>query len=268
MGTHGLRAVFVAKFLALSGLIGVAIGPSVWAGEVTVAVAANVAGPMQKIATLFAQDTGHVAKLAVGSTGKLYAQIQNGAPFDVLLAADDETPLKLEQDKRAVSGTRFTYAIGRLALWSPQPQLVDAQGEVLQRLLRKDATTAETRYRLALADPRLAPYGAAALQVLQRLNLRQAWRDRTVQGESVAQAWQFVATGNAALGFVALSQVWVDGRLSQGSLWVVPEDWHDILRQDAVLLMAGQHNPAARAWLDYLRSDKARAVLRQSGYSF
>lgn len=229
------------------------------AAEVHVAVAANVAGPMQKIVALFQQDTGHVAKLSLGSTGKFYAQIQNGAPFDVLLAADDETPRKLEDDQRAVPGTRFTYAIGRLALWSARSDGVDAEGAVLQRV---------GRHRLAMADPRLAPYGAAAMQVLTRLNLRALWQDRIVQGESVGQAWQFVATGNATLGFVALSQIWADGRLTQGSLWLVPETLHDTLRQDAVLLLPGKDNPAARAWMDYVRSDKARAVLRQSGYRF
>ena len=229
------------------------------AGEVIVAVAANVSGPMQKIATHFEQDTGHQAKLVVGSTGKLYAQIKNGAPFDVLLAADDETPRKLEQENLAVPGTRVTYAIGRLALWSAQPGVVDDKGEVLRQ--NRDA-------RLAIADARLAPCGAAALQVLDKLKLREAWQARWVQGENIAQTWQFVATGNATLGFVALSQVWVDGRLTQGSMWLVPESLHDSLRQDAVLLVRGQDNEAARSWLSYARGTKARAVLRNSGYSF
>lgn len=256
MRTHGLRSIASGWVL---GLIGAWISPAAFAAEVHVAVAANVAGPMQKIAALFQQDTGHVAKLSVGSTGKFYAQIQHGAPFEVLLAADDETPRKLEEDKRTVPGTRFTYAIGRLALWSARSDGVDAQGEVLKRAGRD---------RLAIADPRLAPYGAAALQVLSRLQLRELWQDRIVQGENIAQAWQFVATGNASLGFVALSQIWMDGRLTQGSFWLVPEELHDSLRQDAVLLLAGKDNQAARAWLDYVRSDKARAVLRQSGYRF
>jgi molybdate transport system substrate-binding protein len=257
MRTHGLRSI--ASGLVV-WLIGVWIGHSALAAEVNVAVAANVAGPMQKIATLFKQDTGHVAKLSVGSTGKFYAQIKHGAPFDVLLAADDETPRKLDADQLTVPGTRYTYAIGRLALWSARSDEVDAQGDVLKRPALRD--------RLAIADPRLAPYGAAAMQVLTRLNLREVWQERLVQGENIGQAWQFVATGNASLGFVALSQIWVDGQLTQGSLWLVPEALHDSLRQDAVLLLPGRDNPAARAWLDYVRSDKARAVLRQSGYRF
>jgi len=235
-----------------------ALGPA-QAAQVSVAVAANVAGAMQKVAVAFAEDTGHQAVLSIGSTGKFYAQIRNGAPFQVLLAADDETPWRLEKEGFAVAGTRFTYAIGRLALWSPQPGVVDERGDVL-RANRND--------KLAIADPKLAPYGAAALQTLTRLNLLAHWQPRLVQGENIGQAWQFVATGNAALGFVALSQVWVDGRLNQGSMWLVPAELHDSLRQDAVLLPPGRDAPAARAFLTYLQGERARAILRAHGYTF
>lgn len=229
------------------------------AAEVRVAVAANFTAPMQHIAVAFEQDTGHKATLAFGSTGKFYAQIKNGAPWQVLLAADAATPARLAQEGLGVSETRFTYAIGRLVLWSRQPGMVDAQGQVL-----RDGVVE----RLAIADPKLAPYGAAAVQALTRMGLWPRWQSRLVQGESIAQAYQFVATGNAPLGLVALSQVAVDGRIAQGAGWIVPAQWHDPIRQDAVLLNAGKDQPAALALLQYLRSDKARAILRAFGYGF
>jgi molybdate transport system substrate-binding protein len=227
------------------------------AAQVTVAVAANFAAPMQKIAAAFERDTGHKALLALGSTGKLHAQVRNGAPFGVLLAADAETPARLVQERLAVDGTRFTYAVGRLVLWSAQPGVVDAQGDIL----RKGGVA-----KLAVADPKLAPYGAAAMQALDTLGVRERWAGRLVQGESIAQAYQFVASGNAPIGFVALSQVMADGRIASGSAWVVPATLHAPLKQDAVLLAAGQDNAAARALLAYLRGDAARALIRGYGY--
>lgn len=227
------------------------------AGQVTVAVAANFAAPMQKIAAAFERDTGHKAVLALGATGKLHTQIRNGAPFGVLLAADDETPARLVGEGLAVDGTRFTYAVGRLVLWSAQPGVVDAQGDILRK---GDAA------RLAIADPKLAPYGAAALQVLDKLGVKGRWTARLVQGESIAQAYQFVASGNAPLGFVALSQVMAEGRIAGGSAWIVPASLHAPLRQDAVLLNAGKDNPAATALLRYLRGEPARALIRGYGY--
>lgn len=227
------------------------------AAQVSVAVAANVAAPMQKIAQAFAQDTGHTAVVALGSTGKFYTQIKNGAPFQVLLAADDETPARLDKEGLAVAGTRFTYATGRLVLWSKTPGLVDDQGAVLRK---------GTFPHIALADPKLAPYGAAARQTLEKMGLLAALQPRMVQGENIGQAYQFVASGNAALGFVALSQVMAEGRLAEGSAWVVPAHWHAPLRQDAVLLSSGQDNPAALALLAYLKGEKARTILRAFGY--
>lgn len=225
--------------------------------EVRVAVASNFTAPMQKIAQAFEQETGHRAVLAFGSTGSFHAQVRNGAPFQVLLSADDETPMKLEKDGLAVPGSRFTYAIGRLALWSAQPGLVDDRGEVL----RSD------RYqRLAIANPRLAPYGAAAVEALGKLGLLAHAQPRFVQGENIAQAYQFVATGNAPLGFVALSQVQAGGRITQGSAWVVPANLHAAIRQDAVLLLPGRSQPAAAALLAFLQGEKARAIIRAHGY--
>lgn len=238
-------------------LAGLALLGGARAAEVSVAVAANFAAPMQKIAAAFEHDTGHKAVLAFGSTGRFHAQIGNGAPFDVLLAADEETPLQLERDGQGVAGTRFTYAVGRLVLWSRQPGLVDDQGAVL-----KTGTFA----RLALADPKLAPYGAAAIETLTRLGLLEQLRPKFVQGENIGQTYQFVATQNVPLGFVALSQVFADGRLSEGSAWVVPASLHRPIRQDALLLVRGQGNPAAQALLAYLRGEKARSIIRSYGY--
>lgn len=227
------------------------------AGEASVAVAANFAAPMRKIAAAFEQQTGHKASLAFGSTGKFHAQISNGAPYHVLLAADGETPSLLEREGFAVAGSRFTYATGRLVLWSATQGLVDPQGDVL----RKGGFR-----RLAIADPKLAPYGAAAMQVLEKLGLAQAMGPRFVQGESIGQAFQFVATGNAELGFVALAQVMGDGRIGKGSAWLVPAQLHAPLRQDAALLSQGRDNPAALALMAFLRSDAARAVIHAHGY--
>ncbi|WBY01004.1 molybdate ABC transporter substrate-binding protein [Ramlibacter tataouinensis] len=229
------------------------------AGSVQVAVAANMAAPMQKIAAGFEAATGHKAVVALGSTGKFHAQIRNGAPFEVLLAADDETPAKLEQEGHGVRGTRFTYATGRLALWSADAAAVDAQGAVLRQ---------PPAGKLAIADPLVAPYGAAALETLTKLGVLAAWQPHLVRGENIGQAFQFVATGNARLGFVALAQVMADGRITRGSAWLVPADLHAPLRQDAVLLNPGASSEAARALLEYLRSEPARTVLRGYGYTF
>jgi molybdate transport system substrate-binding protein len=233
------------------------------AGEVTVAVAANFTAPMQKIAQAFEQDTGHKAQLAFGATGKFYAQIKNGAPFDVLLAADDETPARLEKEGLAVAGSRLTYATGRLALWSKSSSLVDDQGEVL----RGNRFEKLGIHKIALADPKLAPYGAAAMEVMTHLGLWPAVKTKLVQGESIGQTYQFVSTENAQLGFVALSQISIDGRISQGSAWVVPQSMHTPLKQDAVLLNAGKDNAAAIALLKYLQADKAKTIIRQYGYA-
>lgn len=227
------------------------------AGGLAVAVAANFAAPMQKIATAFEQETGHRLALSFGSTGKFYAQIRHGAPFAVLLAADARTPARLAQEGLAIEASRFTYAVGQLVLWSKQPGLVDAHGEVLR--------SGSFRH-LALADAKLAPYGAAAMQVLAQLGLVEALRGTFVQGESIGQAYQFVASGNAPLGFVALSQVKATGELAEGSVWRVPQALYDPIRQDAVLLALAQDNSVALAFLRYLRGDTARAIMEASGY--
>ena len=246
------------KLRAWLAIAGALFAVAAQAGEVTVAVAANFTAPMQKIAQAFEKDTGHKVQLAFGATGKFYAQIKNGAPFAVLLAADDETPTRLEQEGLAVAGTRFTYATGRLALWSKQPNMVDDKGEVL-RSNRFD--------KLAIADPKLAPYGVAAMEVMQRMGVQANVQSKLVQGESIGQTYQFVSTENAQLGFVALSQISRDGRITQGSAWVVPTHLHTPLKQDAVLLHAGKGNAAATALLKYVQGETAKAIIQSYGYA-
>jgi molybdate transport system substrate-binding protein len=239
--------------------LALALAPGADAAEVAVAVAANFTAPMQKIAAAFAQDTGHKATLSFGSTGKFYAQIAHGAPFGVLLAADDATPEKIGNEGLGDAATRFTYAIGQLALWSSQPGYVDAEGKALQ---------SGGWQHIAIANPKLAPYGNAAMQTLDKLGLTAQVQPRIVQGEDIGQTYQFVATGNAQLGFVALSQITQDGKLREGSAWVVPAGLHDALRQDAIVLKPGEGNAAAAALMQYLRGDKARAIIQSYGYSF
>ncbi len=242
----------------LGGMI-LAISLLAHADDVPVAVAANFTVPMQKIAAEFEKETGHKAQLSFGATGKFYAQISNGAPFEVFLSADDETPARLESEKLAVAGTRFTYALGRLVLWSARENYVDGKGEVLAR--------SEFQH-LALANPKTAPYGAAGLDVLRKLGVLESVRPKLVQGENISQTYQFVGTGNAELGFVALSQVFRDGKIASGSAWIVPANLHEAIRQDAVILSKGQGKPAAAALMNYLKGEKARAIIRAFGYEF
>ncbi|RAU40264.1 molybdate ABC transporter substrate-binding protein [Pseudomonas sp. RIT412] len=228
-----------------------------YADEVQVAVAANFTAPIQAIAKDFEKDTGHTLVASYGATGQFYTQIKNGAPFEVFLSADDTTPAKLESENESVKGSRFTYAVGTLALWSAKAGYVDDKGEVLK---------SPGYQHLSIANPKTAPYGLAATQVLEKLGLTEATKARIVEGQSIAQAYQFVQTGNAELGFVALSQVYKDGKLSSGSAWIVPADLHEPIRQDAVILNKGKDNPAAKALMDYLKGPKAAAVIKSFGY--
>ena len=243
------KALFVALTATIAGFA--------HADEVQVAVAANFTAPMQQIAAQFEKDTGHKAVLSFGATGKFYAQIVNGAPFELLLAADDETPARLEKEGQGVAGSRFTYAIGKLVLWSADPALVDGKGEVLK--------TGNFKH-LAIANPKTAPYGVAAVETLSKLGLLASLQPRFVQGENISQTQQFIVTGNAELGFIALSQVIKDGRIGAGSAWTVPANLYEPIRQDAVLLAKGKDKPAAAALLAYLKGDKAKAIIRSFGY--
>ena len=222
------------------------------AEEAQVAVAANFAVPARHLAQAFSAASGHKLALSNGSTGKFYAQIRSGAPFHLLLSADADTPQRLEAEKLAVEGSRFTYAVGRLVFWSPKS---NSAGEAETRLRNQDFK------RLAIANPKLAPYGAAAKETLEKLGLWPAVQPKLVQGENIAQAFQFVASGNADAGLVALSQI--DRRAPH---WPVPQHLHAPLRQDAVLLTRGAGNTAASGFLDYLRSAPARERIRSYGY--
>lgn len=246
------------NFSALfSGLLALAFSAAAPAAEVQVAGAANFTAPMKLIAADFEKATGHKAVLSFGATGKFYTQIKNGAPFEVLLAADDETPAKLEKEGGAVAGSRFTYAVGKLALWSARPGFVDDKGEVLKQ---------GSFRHIALASPKLAPYGAAALETINKLDLLRSLEPKFVQGENIAQTYQFVSTGNAELGFVALSQIFEGGKLKSGSAWVVPASLHSPIRQDVVLLTVGKDNPAASALLAFLKTNQVKSVIQSYGY--
>jgi molybdate transport system substrate-binding protein len=231
---------------------------SIQAAEVTVAVASNFSLPMRKIAAQFEVESGHKVRLSFGSTGALYAQIKNGGPFHLLIAADQEAPARLEKEGLGIAGTRFTYAQGRLVLWSRQAGLVDKEGEIL--------TTGQFQ-KLALANPKLAPYGLAAMETLRSLSLTKQLKPKLVQGENISQAYQFVETENAQIGFVAMSQVFSEGKLLKGSAWIVPPQLYSPIHQDAILLLAGQKNSAATELMRYLKTDQAKSVMSAYGYS-
>ncbi|NTV95787.1 MAG: molybdate ABC transporter substrate-binding protein [Thiobacillus sp.] len=226
------------------------------AGEVRAAVAANFSVPVQKIAEQFQADTGHTVKLSFGSTGKFYSQIKSGAPFDVLLAADDTTPAKMAREGLGEGASQFTYAIGKLVLWSRKPGYVDAKGEVLKGAFAK----------LAIANPKLAPYGLAAQEAMEKLGLWTSVQDRLVMGESISQTMQFADTGNADMAFIALSQTVKDGKTIDGSQWLVPAALYNPIRQDAIVLAGAQDKAAAEAFMKYMKSAKAVAVIKAFGY--
>lgn len=248
-----LRAILKLSVLAFAA----SAAASASADEVQVAVAANFTAPIQAIATDFEKDTGHKLVAAFGATGQIYTQIKNGAPFEVFLSADDTTPAKLEQEGDTVKGSRFTYAVGTLALWSAKDGYVDSKGQVLK---------ANQYQHLSIANPKTAPYGLAATQVLSKMGLTDATKAKIVEGQSITQAYQFVSTGNAELGFVALSQVYKDGKLTSGSAWIVPDDLHDPIKQDAVILNKGKDSAAAKALVEYLKGPKAAAIIKSFGY--
>lgn len=250
MRTRLVRPLFVlCASLAMAG--------NALADQVQVAVAANFTAPMQAIASEFEKDTGHSVQASYGATGQFYAQISNGAPFEVFLSADDSTPAKLEQEGQSVDGSRFTYAIGTLVLWSPKEGFVDDNGAVLEKGDFK---------HLSIANPKAAPYGLAATQTLDKLGLSDTLKGKIVEGQNITQALQFVSTGNAELGFVALSQVYKDGQITSGSAWIVPEAMYEPIRQDALILKKGASNPAAKALVDYLKGPKAAEIIKSYGY--
>lgn len=224
------------------------------ADEVRVATASNFSLAITTLAEQFETDTGHKVSLIFGSTGKHYAQIRNGAPFDIFFAADIERPELLEREGMTLPGSRFTYAVGKLILWSPESGYVDPDGKMLSR--------GEFRH-LAMANPKLAPYGRAALEVLQARGVWHALKTRIVRGENIGQAFQFVRSGNAELGLVAWSQVKQPGQPITGSWWEVPQALYTPIEQQAVLL---KESEAARAFLSFMKNENSRALIRSFGY--
>jgi len=245
------RPILIA---ALSGALSLMLGAAAVAGEAKVAVAANFTEAAREIAARFKARTGHEAILSFGSSGQFYTQIANGAPYEVFLSADVERPQRAEAEGLAVPGSRFTYATGRLVLFSKTPGLVDGKGAVLAK---------GGFEKLSLADPKAAPYGQAALETLTRLKLYDALKPKIVTGGSITQAYQYVQTGAAELGFVALSQV-VGER--GGSRWLVPASNHTPIEQQAVLLKTGANSAAAKAFLTFLKSGEAKAIIKRYGY--
>ncbi|HET8848617.1 MAG TPA: molybdate ABC transporter substrate-binding protein [Marinobacter sp.] len=243
-----------ARCLLLTGLA--LVSHCAVAGSVTLAVAANFTDTTHTLVERFEAATGHTAVVSYGSTGKLYAQIRNGAPYDVFMAADARRPALLESDGTGVSGTRFTYARGTLVLWSPDQNAFGVPAEYLAQ---------QPFSRLAIANPKTAPYGLAARQVLEHLDLWQALQPKLVRGGSIAQAFQFIASGNAAAGFVALAQVkaWPD---QAGTLWQIPQSHYDPIEQQAILLARAADNVAARDWLAFLKSPDAIKIIQSDGY--
>lgn len=230
------------------------------AGEVRIAVATNFLATLKEIVINFERDTKYTAVVSSGSSGKLYAQIRNGAPFDVFLSADMKRPKLMEEEGLAVQGSRFTYAVGRLTLWSPDANRIKGEGKV-------DLINGGVN-RLAIANPKTAPYGAAAKSTLRALGLWNQMKGRIVQGENIGQTFQFVYSQNAQLGFVALSHV-LDPKINEaGSRWDVPTELHDPLRQQVVLLVRGQNNQAAKKFLEYVKGGKARKIIERFGYGF
>jgi molybdate transport system substrate-binding protein len=224
------------------------------AADTQVAVAANFTEPAKEIAAAFKAKTGYTATLSFGASGQFYTQMAHGAPYEVFLSADAERPQKAEQEGLGVAGSRYTYAVGRLVLYSKTPGLIDAKGAVLK---------SDRFAKLAIADPTAAPYGLAAIQTMQKLKVYDALTPKIVKGSSITQAYQYVATGNAELGFVALSQVVNE---SGGSRWLVPAADHEPIDQQAILLRTGEKNPAAKAFLTFLKSPAAVAIIKRYGY--
>ncbi|MCO7224936.1 molybdate ABC transporter substrate-binding protein [Pleionea sp. CnH1-48] len=227
----------------------------VHAETATVAVASNFSIPMKKIAQAFEGDTGHQLRLIFGSSGKFYAQIRQGAPFDVFMSADQSKPVALENDGFIIKNSRQTYALGRLVLWSSGTRTVTADS------LRNDKNIT----KLSIANPRVAPYGQAAIEVLKALQLESIYQNNLVRGENIAQAYQFVQLGSAPLGLVALSQVIATGQNS-ASYWLVPKHYHEPIRQDMVLLKSAKNNKAALAFQAYLKHESARKIIQSYGY--
>ena len=232
------------------------VAPSAFAEQAIVAVAANFIPPFREIALEFEKSTGHQLQVAGGSSGNFYTQIKNGAPFDVFFSADNERPKKLEDEGLGVKDSRFTYAIGRIVLWSANADLIKGEETLRSKQFK----------RLAMANPKTAPYGVAAMQALQKLELWDSLQPHIVMGESIGQTMGFIESGNAQLGFVALSQTLDPKIKGKGSRWDVPSNLHEPIKQDVILLTKGKDNPAAKALMEFMLSPQAKAVIERYGY--
>ena len=249
--------------LASVALMGMVFFPQAQAEPLSVAVASNFTHPMKALVQAFETQSGHKVRVSFGSSGKFYAQIKHGAPFQVFLSADQTKPSALEKEDWAVSGSRFTYATGRLALWSSKENFIDEHINALKN---------GQFNKLALANPKLAPYGVAAVQVLNSLNLTESSQHKWVKGENIAQTYQFVSTGNSDLGFVALSQIinldktHDNNGIKHGSAWLIPSDLHQAIRQDAILLKRGKNSQAAQQFITFMKTPKAKNIINRYGY--
>jgi len=228
-----------------------------FAGEASIAVAGNFYRPLQALAKAFEMQNDDKIKISVGSSGKLYAQISNGAPFDVFLSADQERPTKLIKEKLAIVGSQYTYAKGKLVLWSSDPTVIDKHGKRLSSPNLK---------RLAIANPKLAPYGEQTVIALKKLKIYNSLNEKLILGQTVGQAFQYVSSGSVKQGIIAASQVTRGGEISEGSAWIIPSELYQAIKQDAVLLNAGKYNPVAIVFLKYLKTENALTIIRSFGY--
>lgn len=250
-----MNKIFAAA--AAAAAVSLAFAAPAQADEIQVAVAANFTAPAQDLAPIFEKQTGHKVKLSFGSTGAFYAQIKNGAPFDILLAADAKTPAKMEKEGSGVAGSSFTYAQGKLVFWSSDAAKVT--GEKTMTEMKFD--------KCAVADPKLAPYGEAAYQTLESFKLLDQYKPKFVTGNNIGKTFQYVKTANAEVGFVALSQVFKNGKFTSGSGWIVPAKYYKPIDQDAILLKHGENSAAAQAFMKFLKSDEANKLKLSYGYA-
>ena len=247
----------MCKYVKLLGIVVILMVGTVRAESALISVASNFSGAFEELEQVFEMESGHLIETVFGSSGRFFEQINNGAPFHAFLSADQEKPDALQKAGLVVEESRFTYALGKLVLWSSQSNLVDSSGQVLKQ---------NNFRRLAIANPRLAPYGIAAMEVLENLDLASGIQGKIIQGENIAQTYQFVSTGNVELGLVAFSQVYRQDRIVSGSSWIIPADHYNPVRQDAVLLRRGANNQAAIAFLKFIRSEAGRAIIESFGY--
>ncbi len=236
-------------------IVTLAVAPA-FAEQVLVAVAANFVPPFREVAMEFEKSTGHHIQVAAGSSGNFYSQVKNGAPFDIFFSADMERPKLLEDEGLGVKDSRFTYAIGRLVLWSPNSDLVKGEETLRSKNFK----------RLAIANPKTAPYGLAAMQAMQKLEIWESLQPQIVMGENLGQTIGFIESGNVQLGFVALSQVTDQKFKGKGSRWDVPTSLHEPIKQDVILLTKGKDNPAAKALMEFMSGPQAKAVIERYGY--